>query len=546
MNSKSQPYWLLVLAIVATVLAHTNRSFAQTASASANTAEAPTDASQLGSLMRMPESTGLYFSTMNHKAVIESIFESNAYKAIKASEVARGMKRAYRRGRTRGYDDYNRRNPFAEYLQGYGDSIDNVIFQSVWQIARQVVDNELFIYVDNDMLPVIDSIQMTQAKMLERFNLGGDLDFEGLTEKQAADLIEMISQSVESLECPTMMIGSRLDNPQGFRGMLELGRSAAEQAMRSLPEELDIIHEFWQVVDEEDNFLLTVDIDMSELPWDELMKEADPKQIKMSQAIRDAVSEKQATVAMGIVDNLLVLGIAKDRNRLTEFGNGAKLIDLDSLKPLRKAIDQNEKLVGVFYMSPQYAEASYSLEKTYQQLKPMVRPIISQFDEIPDNEKEKWITQIETEANEFISDFGQLIPPRATSFGFATLDDDGVRGYSQVAAKHPMLDGSKSLNLAKHANPDTIAFFNQRLYRLSDQYALLSKWTSKLYRYGRAPPPLRNPRQCRPTTVPKMTSWMNSIENFPINVQTKRLIDLKRTRLIRANLIWQLAIRLTR
>ena len=358
MNSKSNPYWILVFSIITTVVATTQHTFAQTVAASkglAATAEqaadpAP-DPSQLGSLMRVPESTGLYFSTMNHKAIVDSIFESNAYKSMKSSEVARGMKKAYRRGRTRGYDDYNRRNPFAEYLQGYGDSIDNVIFQSVWQIAKQVIDNELFLYVDNDALPLIATIQEAQADMMGQFGLDNNFDFDNLTEEQATELIERLSETVEALECPTIMMGSRLDNPQGFRGMLELARSFAEQGMRNLPPELDIVREFWKVVEEEDNFLLMADIDLSKLPWDELLQEAKPDQMEMALAIRDAVFEKEAVIAMGIVDNLLIVGIAKDRDRLTGFGDGAKLIDMESLKPLRKSIDQNEKVVSVFYMS---------------------------------------------------------------------------------------------------------------------------------------------------------------------------------------------------
>jgi hypothetical protein len=485
MITQTRSLWFFVFSVCVTVVAAVNVTFAQSPDAKAESVTEQPDASQLGSLMRVPDSTGLYFSTMNHQAVVDSIFESNAYKSIKASEVSRGMKKAYRRGRTRGYADYNEQNPFAQYLQGYGESIDNVVFQSVWQIARQVIDNELFLYVDNDALPVINRIQTAQAELLEKFNLDEAFDVDDLTEEQMTEMINLITDTIESIECPTVILGSRLENPQGFRGMLELARSAAEQGMRNLPDELEIVQEFWKVVEEEDNFLLTAQIDMSKLPWNELLKEADAEQMEMALAVRDAVAEKQATVAMGIVNNLLVFGFAKDPNRLTEFGNGAKLIDLDSLKPLRAAIDQNQRLVSVFYMSEEYARASYSLERLFQQLKPMIRPIIKEIDEIPDDDQEQLATMIENEANEFVSDFQEFFPARSMMLSFTSLQSDGLHGYSRSPAKHPMLDGSKPLNLNRHAGADTIAFLSQRLYRLSDQYDLLSKWTSKLYRYGR-------------------------------------------------------------
>jgi len=443
------------------------------------------DASQLGSLMRVPDSTGFYFSTMNHQAIVEAIFESNAYKSVKASDVSRGMKKAYRRGRTRGYDDYNRRNPFAQYLQGYGDSVDNVIFQSVWQIAKQVIDNELFLYVDNDALPIATAINDVQAKMLESFNLGTELDFDQLSDEQKGELIEMFAETIKSIECPTIILGSRLENPQGFRGMLELARSGAEQAMRSMPAELDFVQEFWNVVEEDDNFLLAAEFELSKLPWDEILEDSDEDAKELVTALLDAVGKKRATVAMGIVDNLLVFGVAEDRTRLTEFGNGAKMIDLDSLKPLRAAIDQNQKVTSVFYMSQEYANASYSMEQFYQQLKPSIQILVNLNDDISETEKERWVNLIETEANEFITDFKPLFPSSAMTFSFTTMQKDGLHGYARSNAKHPMLDGSKPLKLATHTGPNTIAFLNQRLYRVADQYELMSKWTSKLYHYGR-------------------------------------------------------------
>ena len=107
-------------------------------------AEAPAvRPSQQGSLERVPQTAGYYFSTMNHQALLERLFKSNAWANLKSTDVSKGMKKAYRRGKTRGYAEYNEDNPFAVYLKGYGDTVGSVVFQSVWQIAKEVVNNEL-------------------------------------------------------------------------------------------------------------------------------------------------------------------------------------------------------------------------------------------------------------------------------------------------------------------------------------------------------------------------------------------------------------------
>jgi len=91
---------------------------------------------QQGSLERVPQTAGYYFSTMNHQALLERLFNSDAWAQLKSTDVAKGMKKAYRRGKSRGYEEYNEDNPFAVYLKGYGDTVGSVVFQSAWQVAK--------------------------------------------------------------------------------------------------------------------------------------------------------------------------------------------------------------------------------------------------------------------------------------------------------------------------------------------------------------------------------------------------------------------------
>jgi len=482
MNLKSPRLCCLLLVGISSALA--SNTFAQTAAPAAEAAQteaAQPDASQLGSLMRIPDSAGIYLSTMNHKAIVDTIFESNAYKAIKASDVSRGMKKAYRRGRSRGYQPYNENNPFAQYLKGYGESIDSVVFQSIWQIAGQVVDNELFIYIDNDMISVAKSVQEIQSKMIE-LGLGVEPQLEDLSEDQ---LQKIFVDALADLECPTAIIGSRLDDAEGFRGMLDLARSFAEQGIDSLPQELDFVRKMWKVVDEENHFLMMAELDMSAVPWNDLMAEMGEEEKKQIMLVREAIKGKTAVLALGVLDNLLVMGIAKDQERLISFGGENKLIDIEATKPLRKAIDENQKLVSVFYMSQQYAEASYSLEQPWEQIRPIIRPLLSESGEFDADQSEELATKIETEVQELIADFSENFPTYGGFLSMTSLREDGLYGYTRMAGKHPMVDGSKPLKLAAHAGPNTIMFFNQRFHRLADQYGLAAKWGSKLYQYGR-------------------------------------------------------------
>jgi hypothetical protein len=444
-------------------------------------------ATQNGSLLRVPQTTGIYFSTMNHTALAEAFFESNAWRSIKDSEVSRGMKKAYRRGRTRGYEDYNEDNPFSQYLQAYGDSVDNFIFKSAWEIVRPVIENEIFIYVDNNAIPLIEASKNIQSEIVNALNLDELENLESIDELSEADMIKLVNvfgKSFGDIECPTMMMGSRLNDPEGFRGLLELLRSAAEAGINELPPELEMLRESWKVIDEKDHYLLTAKIDLAKLPWDEILKDVEDEQL--ASAISNVALNKQATIALGIVDNMLLLGIARDQDHLINFCDGPSLIDLPELSELHDAVNRGEKITSVSYLSEEYAKVLYSFQNLPMGQMSLIRPLIMELDEIPEGEREALADRIENDIEEVIADWRPLQSgPAGMQYGFTAIGAEGIRGYALQRITNPTVDGSKPLKLATHAGPDTIAFMVQRPKRLAEQYALAAKLVSKAYGYAK-------------------------------------------------------------
>ena len=444
------------------------------------------DPSQLGSLVKVPQSTGFYFATMNHEAVFEAVTKSNAWKAIKKSEVARGMKSAYRRGRTKGYAEYNEDNPFAQYLQFYGETFDNFIFKSAWEVASQVIGNETFIYVDNDMA---DFISVARKAQLEAFQFMADeMDFDNVESEELSDQmgIQMITNMLKNLtdvDCPTMIIGSRLEDPDEFKGMLELLRSAAESGMDEFPPEADFIRDGWNVIDKDDSYFLTLSLDLAELPLDELLADADDAELVA--AIEEFVLNKQGSIALGIADNLLLLGVASDVKKLTKFGSQDKLIDLPQLARLNESIQKNEPIIGAYYFSEKYAKAQFSFADSIKAYMPMVeKGFVEGFlkgADVSQAERDRFSKELSDGLKELATDLKAIWPEPAFGYGFAKLDTEGIRGHAYSGATHPLLDGSKPLELADHASPEVVLLVANRPRDFVGQYGLAAKWSSKLY-----------------------------------------------------------------
>lgn len=432
---------------------------------------------QQGSLERVPQTAGYYFSTMNHQALLECLFESNAWSNLKSTDVAKGMKKAYRRGKSRGYEDYNEDNPFAIYLKGYGDSVGSVVFQSVWQIAKEVVDNELFIYVDNDAIAFKRAVSKFQMTLLEAFP-DGKLR-EAPKEEFMEKLSESFTENFADVDCPTMILGARLDEPEEFKGMLELLQSLAEQGMKAIPKDFRWIKKWWNVVDEDGHYLMAIDISLTDVPLEELLKDLDtPGASKIIEAVGRS---KKMSISLGIVDDLLMLGVASDKKKLIEFGNAPLLVDIPFAGKLRAAMDDGDTIVSVAYMSKEVAESMASMRQMSDVWKYSIKAIVNALDVDGEMDKEKLAQEATALVEEFFSDWRSLAPDPGAVIAFSSLQDDGIRMSAMYQSKLKTVDASKPLELANYVGPDTVAFAASRSSMLTEQYEFVSKWSGKAF-----------------------------------------------------------------
>ena len=443
-------------------------------------AEAPAvRPAQQGSLERVPQTAGYYFSTMNHQALLERLFKSNAWANLKSTDVSKGMKKAYRRGKTRGYAEYNEENPFAVYLKGYGDTVGSVVFQSVWQIAREVVNNELFIYVDNDAITFNRAVSKFQLAVIDAMPNGGFGDDQPSKEAFIGTMAELFSENFADVECPTMIMGARLDEPEEFQGLLELLQSLAEQGMKTIPKDFRWIKKWWNVVDQDGHYLMAIDVRLSDVPLDELLKDLENPQLE--KLIETVGNAKKVSIALGIVDDLLMLGVASDKEKLINFGNGPLLIDTPFAGKLRAAKENGDTIVGVAYMSKEVAQSMTSMQQASNTWQYYIKAIVKALDVDGELDREQVAQDATALIEDFFTDMRSLLPDPGAMIAFSSLQDDGIRMSAMSQTKWKTLDASKPLDLANHVGPDTVAFMAQRSSILTKQYEFVAKWSSKAF-----------------------------------------------------------------
>ena len=429
-----------------------------------------------GSLGRVPASAGFYFATMNHSSVASKFSESNAWKRVRATPVNKGMRRAYRRGHSRGFDEFGRNNPFAEYLEAYSEGFDNVAVNAAWPFIEEAFENEFFVYFDEDVLAFQQRSNDFYSDLMNQ--LGDD---PVNSEPDSAVVAAMIREHFSDLEMPRMVMGVRLTDDENFRGMLQLGKSAADQGIKMMRDQLgdevtdiiDVVEDSYRLIENEDDYLMMLDISFDQLPLDDLYKGIDEPELEA--ALREVLGGKKFAFGVGIVDDLLMIAVGPDAESVTSFGAGPLLIDRPEMASARQAIDDGAELISVAWTSAETTKVSQSMDGLFQMIPGYVSMATSLMDLPP--EAEQRITKLLDEAAaELKADYKEIEPEYGHVMAYATLQKNGIYSYGENYTNWGASDGSRDLELAGLAGDQTALIAVSRAADPLKTWQRLSKW----------------------------------------------------------------------
>ncbi|MEM9940674.1 MAG: hypothetical protein AAF939_03715 [Planctomycetota bacterium] len=438
------------------------------------------DPSQLGSLTKVPASAAYYIATMNHQRLLDAIFDSEAYQYVKNSEMSKGMRKAYRRGKSRGYEEFNSENPIAVYLEYYGVAYSGAVARPIWAVIEEVLGQEFFFYVDKDALAANKAAQNFFGEIMDLIP-PEEMNQPNPSDESTELIARAFLQNFQDISCPTFMMGTRLEEPDDMRDLLEFVESSVASAMSDLPEEMDFLASGWRVEKNEERYLMSIRIELADLPLDEVYDEIGNDEITAE--IEDFILNKVGTLTLGLTGDQLVFGLSPETEKLAQFGEGEKLIDLPKLNKLRQAIDQNQAITSVYYFSKEYAEANLEFDTVIESYVPMIKAAIEQDESLTEEQKRRFAENAPQDLVQFAKEFKTMIQAPGMTYGFTALGDDGITGYQYADSLHPYLDSSKPLTLSQHASQNNLGFLVQRPSRISKQFEFAVKWSKKGLEY---------------------------------------------------------------
>ncbi|MEE8450630.1 MAG: glycine cleavage system protein GcvH, partial [Thermoguttaceae bacterium] len=338
---------------------------------------------------------------------------------------------------------------------------------------------EIFCYGDKDLGDTILLLQQIAGAMRYgplMMQLSGGASELSQEERQAMMMFGVLSENLELLKIPTMVMGFKLSDTDRATEQLALLEQLATPRFEAEP----MLKGRLKRTKVDGHEYLTLSLDGKMIPWDEVPTEK-LKEIETTEGDTERliarIKEMTLVVALGVRDDYLLLSVGASTDCLASLGQGTSLADRPELKPLEKFAE--ERLVSIAYLSEDIARRISSGKDDIDGLVEFAQQGLQAVDELNDDQKQRILKDIGALAEEIKS----AIPEPGPIMAFSFLTEQGIEGYQYNWTEQAGLDGSKPLTILQHLGGDPLIAMAGRGVQSPEAYDSLVKWVKVGYGY---------------------------------------------------------------
>jgi hypothetical protein len=223
----------------------------------------------------------------------------------------------------------------------------------------------------------------------------------------------------------------------------------------------------------EDSFL-TVNLDGSMVPWDQIPFKALEQKEGEFDALISKLKELKLSLCLGIRKGYLLFAFGAAPEVVTQFGGtGEHLTQRPELKPLVAALDR--PLTSIGYTSAALRGGAVA-QRNVDSFLSMARQALDKADIAADKRK-KIVQDLEGMSRDLL----RQTPEAGAEVSFSYMTERGYENFIYDHSKNTSLDGSRPLTLLSHVGGDPIGAAVVRRKRDLQAYRHLGKWARTLY-----------------------------------------------------------------
>jgi hypothetical protein len=427
-------------------------------------ARAAGDGKPEGALALIPANASFYSAMLRNKEQIDLIARSKAWAALRDMP---GVKMAWQMVQAQYTEQDGKLAPLRAFLEQeenqelvafLGDAVSHEIFFCGG--ANWVPFFELTSILNNAQrygpLPVLIE---KGPQAVEKNNL------------QAQLMLRALAAHPELIQVPDFIVGFKLTDTKRAQNQLKrleviaVALSGMNPALKGRVKTVKV----------GDDSFLTVNLDGSMVPWDEIpIKSVEEKEGEFDGLVKK-LKETKLTISLGVKGDYLLLGIGSSADVVAQVGGrGKHLADLPELKPVLAAADK--RLTSIGYASAALRAESGSSARDVDNLLAFGREALAAAD-IPEASKKKIGKDLETMSREMLKE----APTYGAEVSFAYLTGRGIESWSYDYTKELSLDGSRPLTLLNHLGGNPIFAAVARQKSSPEGYQGFVKWIKVFY-----------------------------------------------------------------
>ncbi len=334
--------------------------------------------------------------------------------------------------------------------------------QEAVAVLKEMFSDEIFLYAGSNISEWIKLL--TQASSMDRAaRMQAKAEGEDPAKGAPGRFFKSLSERISSgMTVPTMVVGFRIKDAERAKRELNEVHSLVRNLLDEHKPELSAHLQRDQIAGHE---FLTLRVDGSMIPWDRIRQEAEDE--AQVDEWRELLSDKTLAIALGVVDEFVLLSVGDSTDHLETFGQGQSLADQPAIQRLAKHADQ--RLVSIAYVSESLAKSMGSAEQTVEELAGAADEILQQA-EVDDEQRQELIEDIRA------LDLSKYMPKPGHVATVAFLTPRGYEGFQYNAGTRPMMDSSKPLSILNHVGGNPMLLVATRSNDTVEDYDEAIAW----------------------------------------------------------------------
>lgn len=409
------------------------------------------------SLRMVPADVAYYSTSLRLKEQLAAFRESNAYARLLEIQMVQLIKLQV---------EAQWQQASFPGVQEFREYVESEEGQEIIAVLKEMFSDELFVYGGNDVtewLQLIKELQSMQRTVQLEARKSGE-EAHKVFGKRIAEIFE---QRPDDYSPPTIVVGFRVKDADKARQQLDTVQGHLRQLLDDKNPELSAHLQRDQIAGHE---FLTMQVDGSMIPWDDLREDVEEADAEFSDKWRDLVSKKTLAVALGVIDQFVLISIGESTDHLENFGQGPVLADHEALQRLAKHAD--ERVASITYVSKELAENLSSPKRTLNDLANSIDQVLEEA-EVDEEQRKKLVDDIQG------LDLSKYMPTPGDTSAIVFLTDRGYEGFSYQTGTRPMMDSSRPLEILNHVGGNPLMCFASRTNDTVEDYNEAFAWLKK-------------------------------------------------------------------